>query len=126
MSFLEHYSDLVVARVTGGSDWVIRDLVSDERPVSLYLACPPSDLSRTKPLMRLVLNQIARRLTEELPGQERRKLLLMPDEVTERRCRGTKRIGLRAAIPKRAVCEVSIASNEPHERTCPVRTRAIH
>ena len=42
---------------------------------------PPSDISRTKPLVRLVLNQIGRRLTEELHAKERRhRLLLMLDE----------------------------------------------
>ena len=51
-----------------------------ERPVSLYLVVPPSDLSRTKPLVRLILNQIGRRLTEALPQPGRRKLLLMLDE----------------------------------------------
>ncbi len=36
----------------------------------LYLVVPPSDISRTKPLIRLLLNQIGRRLTEtfELEG----------------------------------------------------------
>ena len=33
---------------------------------TLYLVIPPSDISRTKPLVRLMLNQIGRRLTEEL------------------------------------------------------------
>jgi type IV secretion system protein VirD4 len=42
---------------------------------------PPSDISRTKPLVRLVLNQIGRRLTERLPeGTGGRQLLLMLDE----------------------------------------------
>ncbi len=42
---------------------------------------PPSDISRTKPLVRLVLNQIGRRLTEELETKNRRhRLLLMLDE----------------------------------------------
>ena len=45
---------------------------------------PPSDISRTKPLVRLILNQIARRLTETLPDGARsvagRRLLLMLDE----------------------------------------------
>jgi type IV secretion system protein VirD4 len=44
---------------------------------------PPSDISRTKPLIRLILNQIGRRLTERLeggPGNPRRQLLLMLDE----------------------------------------------
>jgi len=40
-----------------------------------------SDIARTKPLMRLVLNQIGRRLTESLDtGRRRQKLLLMLDE----------------------------------------------
>jgi type IV secretion system protein VirD4 len=42
---------------------------------------PPSDISRTKPLIRLLLNQIGRRLTEDLKGAtNRRPLLLMLDE----------------------------------------------
>ena len=69
-----------MAAVTSASDWRISDLVEGERPVSLYLVVPPSDLSRTKPLVRLILNQIGRRLTEALPDPGRRKLLLMLDE----------------------------------------------
>ena len=50
-------------------------------PATLYLVVPPSDISRTKPLVRLILNQIGRRLTEELQAQARRhRLLLMLDE----------------------------------------------
>ena len=80
LSFLSLYRDPVVASVTSASDWRISDLVQGARPVSLYLVVPPSDLSRTKPLMRLMLNQIGRRLTETLPDHERRKVLLMLDE----------------------------------------------
>ncbi|MBI2714094.1 MAG: conjugal transfer protein TraG [Rhizobiales bacterium] len=81
MSFLGLYRDPVVARVTRRCDWRIRDLVENERPTTLYLVVPPSDISRTKPLVRLVLNQIGRRLTEELHAKSRRhRLLLMLDE----------------------------------------------
>ena len=81
MSFLGLYRDPIVAKVTGRSDWRIRDLVDGSRPLSLYLVVPPSDIARTKPLMRLVLNQIGRRLTESLDTDQRRqKLLLMLDE----------------------------------------------
>ena len=42
---------------------------------------PPSDISRTKPLIRLILNQIGRRLTEDLQAKAgRHRLLLMLDE----------------------------------------------
>jgi type IV secretion system protein VirD4 len=81
MSFLGLYRDPVVAQVTRRCEWRIRDLVEDERPTTLYLVVPPSDISRTKPLVRLVLNQIGRRLTEELhPKGRRHRLLLMLDE----------------------------------------------
>ena len=81
MSFLGLYRDPVVARVTSRCDWRIKDLVSGARPTTLYLVVPPSDISRTKPLVRLVLNQIGRRLTEELnANRKRHRLLLMLDE----------------------------------------------
>lgn len=81
MSFLGLYRDPVVAEVTRRCDWRIADLVFSEKPTTLYLVVPPSDISRTKPLVRLVLNQIGRRLTEELNAEQRRhRLLLMLDE----------------------------------------------
>lgn len=84
MSFLGLYRDPTVAEVTSRCDWRIADLIASEHPVSLYLVVPPSDISRTKPLIRLILNQIGRRLTESLDGSDgierRHKLLLMLDE----------------------------------------------
>src|ERR1700719_832500 len=81
MSFLGLYRDPVVAKVTHRCDWRIRDLVEGHRPATLYLVVPPSDISRTKPLVRLILNQIGRRLTEDLHAKGRRhRLLLMLDE----------------------------------------------
>ena len=81
MSFLGLYRDPVVAKVTRHCDWRIRDLVEGELPTTLYLVVPPSDISRTKPLVRLILNQIGRRLTEDLHAKGRRhRLLLMLDE----------------------------------------------
>ena len=80
-SFLSLYRDPVIAEVTSRSEWRIADLVAAKRPVSLYMVVPPSDISRTKPLIRLMLNQIGRRLTEELEVKEgRHRLLLMLDE----------------------------------------------
>jgi len=81
MSFLGLYRDPVVARVTARCDWRIADLVGSRHPVTLYLVVPPSDINRTKPLIRLVLNQIGRRLTEELTSSgKRHRLLMMLDE----------------------------------------------
>ncbi len=88
MSFLGLYRDPTVSAVTSVSDWRIADLVDGKYPASLYLVVPPSDISRTKPLIRLILNQIGRRLTEELrfehgtghAGASRHRLLMMLDE----------------------------------------------
>ncbi|WP_035823002.1 conjugal transfer protein TraG [Cupriavidus sp. SK-4] len=84
MSFLGLYRDPTVAEVTSRCDWRIADLIAAQHPVSLYLVVPPSDISRTKPLVRLILNQIGRRLTESLDGSDgiarRHRLLLMLDE----------------------------------------------
>lgn len=88
MSFLEIYRDPIIAETTSRCDWRIDDLKHAKRPVSLYLVIPPSDISRTKPLIRLILNQIGRRLTEKLPdtnsedkeSKPDHQLLMMLDE----------------------------------------------
>jgi type IV secretion system protein VirD4 len=81
MSFLGLYRDPVVAQVTRRCDWRIADIAGDVKPSTLYLVVPPSDISRTKPLIRLILNQIGRRLTEDLKATDRRhRVLLMLDE----------------------------------------------
>lgn len=86
MSLLGLYRDPTVAAVTSASDWRIVDLVEATHPLSLYLVVPPSDISRTKPLIRLILNQVGRRLTERLHAttsagtRGRHRLLMMLDE----------------------------------------------
>ncbi|GAA0207094.1 type IV secretion system protein VirD4 [Brevundimonas nasdae] len=81
MSFLGLYRDPVVAEVTRRCDWRISDMVGGKRPTTLYLVVPPSDINRTKPLIRLILNQVGRRLTEDLHAKAgRHRLLLMLDE----------------------------------------------
>ena len=84
VSFLGLYRDPTIGRNTEACDWRIADLVAADKPVTLYLVVPPSDISRTKPLIRLILNQIGRRLTETLSATEgapkHRQLLMMLDE----------------------------------------------
>ena len=85
--FLSLYHDDLVAENTSACDFSITDLMHHERPVSLYLTVPPSDLSRMRPLLRLLINQIGRRLTEQMDFEDghqvaryRHRLLLMLDE----------------------------------------------
>jgi type IV secretion system protein VirD4 len=92
MSFLALYRDPIVAENTAKSDFTIKSLMGDAKgekvaPTSLYLVVPPSDKDRLKPLIRLILNQIVRRLTEDMEFKDGRsvagyqhRLLLMIDE----------------------------------------------
>ena len=132
MSFLGLYRDPVIAKVTRQCDWRIADLVDANRPVTLYLVVPPSDISRTKPLIRLILNQMGRRLTEDLAeGAERQRLLLMLDEFPGARparlLRKRARLhgGLRhQVVPDRAVTQpdregLRSEQRNPRQLPCP-------
>jgi type IV secretion system protein VirD4 len=79
MSFLSLYRDPIVAGNTAESDFRIEDLMDGEQPVSLYLVVPPPDAQRTKSLMRLMLQQICRRLTERLKKPKHRMLLMLDE-----------------------------------------------
>lgn len=52
--------------------------------MSLYLVMPPSDISRSEPLVCLILNQIGRRLIESFDGSDgiesKHELLLILDK----------------------------------------------
>lgn len=83
------YRDPVVNWATSGCDFRIADLMNSEKPVSLYLVIRPSDIDRLRPLVRLVLNIVLRRLTEnmefeggEVKASYKHRLLLMLDEFT--------------------------------------------
>jgi type IV secretion system protein VirD4 len=90
-AYLKLYRDPIIAENTSRSDFAIKDILNGEKPLSLYLGIPPSDITRIMPLMRLVLNQLLSRLTEEMdftqgvngaqPG--RHPLLLMLDEFPQ-------------------------------------------
>jgi type IV secretion system protein VirD4 len=87
VKFLNLYRDPVVARNTATSDFAVSDLMHRDRRVSLYLTIPPSDIYRTRPLLRLLLQQIVSRLTETMEFAEsaagqlpRNPMLLMLDE----------------------------------------------
>ena len=62
LSFLSLYKDAVVAENTRVSDFSLTDIMKQK--TSLYLVVPPSDKDRLKPLIRLIINQVTRRLTE--------------------------------------------------------------
>jgi type IV secretion system protein VirD4 len=82
------FRDPIVAKNIAQSDFTIRSLMNDEKPVSLYLVVPPSEMERLKPLTRLIINQILRTLTAEMSfagGKSvagyKHRLLMMIDEL---------------------------------------------
>ena len=83
------YADPIVARNTACSDFSIDELMNGDRPVSLYLVIPPSDIDRLRPLTRILFNVMLRRLTAGMDFEGgrsvagyRHRLLLMMDEFT--------------------------------------------
>lgn len=84
LGFLSLYRDPVLAHATEVSDFSIADIITGDRPVSLYLVVPPEEISRLKALLRLVLNQILKRLTEIASHRTSdRRVLLMLDEFPQ-------------------------------------------
>jgi type IV secretion system protein VirD4 len=85
--FLTLWRDPIVARNTATSDFRLHDLMNGDRPMSLYLVVPPSDIDRLKPLTRLIINQILRSNTADMQFADGRsvanykhRLLMMIDE----------------------------------------------
>ncbi len=84
-SYLTLFADTLVAENTSASTFRIADLVGLERPVTLYLQPPPSDIDRLMPLMRLIVGLVVRILTEDkvsdsLGRLRRHRTLLLLDE----------------------------------------------
>jgi type IV secretion system protein VirD4 len=86
MGYLALYRDPLLAKATEASDFSVQDLVNGDRPKSLYMVIPAGDIDRLRPVIRLIVNLICRRLTEQAVKGEKRdqehkhKLLLMLDE----------------------------------------------
>ncbi len=96
LSFLSLYRDPIVAENTRVSDFSIESLMGGKNPdgqvvsakTSIYLVVPPSDKDRLKPLLRLVISQVVRRLTEGMEFDAKgagmncfpHRLLLLIDE----------------------------------------------
>ena len=86
-NLLTIYRDPVLAANTSQSDFQISDLMNHDMPVSLYIIIPPSDLERTRGLVRVIVNLISTRLLEKMEFKNGRsvphykhRLLLMLDE----------------------------------------------
>lgn len=79
-SYLALYRDPVVAKNVGASDFCIKDLMSHDSPVSLYIVTQPTEKERLRPLVRIIINMIVRllagkmefeRVMEDMPAWRR-------------------------------------------------------
>lgn len=83
------YRDPVVALNTSRSDFRIHDLMNAEMPVNLYLVISPADIDRMRPLIRLMVDMVIRRVCAKMEFADgsskagyKYRLLLMLDEFT--------------------------------------------
>ena len=89
---LEHltlYRDPLISENTGLSDWNIDDLIDAENPATVYFVVRTPDQARLRPLIRIILTQIIRKLTRDLDFTSgigiapfKHRLLLLLDEFT--------------------------------------------
>ncbi|MDL2210245.1 type IV secretory system conjugative DNA transfer family protein [Desulfovibrio sp. OttesenSCG-928-O18] len=83
------YRDPVVALNTAHCDFRIHDLMNHEKPVNLYLVISPADIDRMRPLLRLMVDMIVRRICFKMEFADgsskasyKHRLLLLLDEFT--------------------------------------------
>ena len=86
-SYLSLYRDPVVAENISTSDFSINDLMNHDSPVSLYIVTQPSDKTRLRPLVRILINMVIRlsaqglTISDGIPkASYKHRLLLMLDE----------------------------------------------
>ena len=74
------FADPLIAANTATSDFRLSDLMCGDRPVTLYLQPPSSDVQRLMPLLRLIVDMTGRTLMEsqtEVAGRPKRHRLVM-------------------------------------------------
>jgi len=83
------FADPIIARNTASSSFAVADLMHGDKPAALYLMVPPSDIDRLRPLIRILMSLVLRRLTESMAFEDgapvkhyTHRLLLMLDEFT--------------------------------------------
>ena len=83
------YRDPIVDLNTRSSDFHIHDLMNRDNPVDLYLVVSPAAIDRVRPLMRLIVDLIIRRVCASMEFKDgasvasyKHRCLLMLDEFT--------------------------------------------
>ncbi|MFC3249667.1 type IV secretory system conjugative DNA transfer family protein [Chromobacterium piscinae] len=81
------FLDPIVAMNTSKSNFLVKDLMNMDQPVSCYYVTPPSDKDRLQPLTRLFFSMVVRRNASEMEaeggrmkGTFKHRLLMLIDE----------------------------------------------
>lgn len=89
LTYMAIYKDPIIHLNTSKSDFRINDLMNYDVPVSLYLVLNPANIDRIRPLIRLMLDMIMRRICTEMKFKDgtsiqgyKHRLLFMFDEFT--------------------------------------------
>ena len=88
---LSVYRDPVIAENMSRSDFKIADLMNNDKPVSLYLIVPPSDIDRMMPAFRTIVELLYRRNVEKMEFDvkdkntkaNKHRLLMLLDEFPQ-------------------------------------------
>ena len=109
--FLGLWADPLVAKNTSRSDFRLAELLSAEKPTTLYVVLPYGDLEPLGPLLRILLGLLIRRMTEAQaderagPGGRPRTLFLLDEfaalgrlPILERMLGFFRGYGIRAVI----------------------------
>ena len=88
---LSVYRDPVIADNMSRSDFKIHDLMNNDKPVSLYLIVPPSDIDRMMPAFRTIVELLYRRNVEKMEFDieakdtkaNKHRLLMLLDEFPQ-------------------------------------------
>ena len=64
-SKLQLFDDPAVAYATSGNDFEIEDFQKSEKPISLYMCVPYSDVTRISPVFRMLVSFMLRKFTED-------------------------------------------------------------
>ena len=62
---LQLFDDPAIAYATSGNDFEVEDFQKSERPISLYLCVPYSDVTRIAPVFRMIVSFMLKKFTEE-------------------------------------------------------------
>ena len=139
---LSLFRDPILASNTALCDFTPEDLFASDQPLTVYLVVPLSDVLRLRPVLRMIINQMLRRLTSELPSDPtpaaraglRHELLLVLDELAQlgrlelfERALGLVRgYGIRALIAVQAISQLRTLYGHHESLTSNCRTQVVY